>query len=126
MARKLVPRTRAGDTWTEARYWSFIRSALRGAWGRYPVKHQVKLANRKTVKGKKHRFEYNCVHCNGWFQDKETQVDHIIGAGSLKSYDDLPGFVERLFCEAKNLQVLCKPCHQVKTNHERKALKEKK
>ena len=126
MARKLVPRTRAGGTWTEARYWSFIRSALRGAWGRYPVKHQVKLANRKTVKGKKHRFEYNCVHCNGWFQDKDTQVDHIIGAGSLKRYEDLPGFVERLFCESKNLQVLCKPCHQIKTNHERRALKEKK
>ena len=121
MARQMVPRTRANKTWTEARYWAFIRSALRGAWGRYPVKHSVKTANRKTVKGKRHSFEYNCVHCNGWFMDKEVQIDHIIGAGSLKSYDDLPGFCERLFCESDNLQVLCKPCHQVKTNDERKA-----
>ena len=123
MARQLVPRTRAGKTWTEARYWAFIRSALRGAWGRYPVKHQVKLSNRKTVKGKKHHYEYNCVACNDWFPDKEVQVDHIQPAGSLTSYSDLPGFCERLFCESKDLQIMCKPCHQLKTNEERKVRK---
>ena len=119
MARILVPRTRAGKQWTEARYWAFIRSALRGAWGRYPVKFQVKLANRRTVYGQKHKYEYNCKFCNDWFQDKETQVDHKRPAGTLKTYEDLPKFVENLFCEANNLQILCKPCHQVKTNQER-------
>ena len=28
-------------TWTEARFWSFIRSALRYAWNKYPVKFEV-------------------------------------------------------------------------------------
>jgi 5-methylcytosine-specific restriction endonuclease McrA len=83
------------------------------------------MANRKTVKGKKHFYEYNCVACNDWFPDKEVQVDHIIPAGSLKSYEDLPRFCENLFCESKNLQIMCKPCHQVKTNEERKARKKK-
>jgi 5-methylcytosine-specific restriction endonuclease McrA len=28
--------------------------------------------------------------------------------------------MNRLYCEAENLQVLCKPCHKDKTNAERK------
>jgi 5-methylcytosine-specific restriction endonuclease McrA len=38
----------------------------------------------------------------------------------LKCYDDLPSFVSNLFCEADNLQVLCKSCHKTKTAEERK------
>lgn len=119
-----VPRTRAGNTWTEARYWAFIRSALRGAWSRYPVKHQVLKAARRTIKkGTKNTratFEYPCADCGGWFEGKEVQVDHIKPTGSLRTYEDLPGFVSTLLCEADNLQIMCKPCHQKKTNEERK------
>lgn len=43
---------------------------------------------------------------------KHIQVHHLVECGTLKSYSDLPGFVERLFCEAKDLQVICKPCHK--------------
>ena len=123
MGRQLVPRTHAGKTWTKARYWAFIRGALRKAATRYPVKFQTKDAVKRTkpegTPGK-HRFEYQCNHCNEYFPDKEVDVDHIIGAGSLNCYEDLAGFCERLFCEADNMQVLCKPCHQTKTNAERK------
>lgn len=121
--RVLVPRTHAGGTWTKAKYFSFIRSALRQAATRYPVKFQVKNDNRRVVTGKRHRFEYQCVECTKWFQDKEVQVDHVIPAGSLKEYTDLPGFCERLFCEPDGLQIMCKPCHQIKTNAERAARK---
>ncbi len=121
-----VERTRAGGTWTEARYFSFIRSALRLASSKYPVKFQVKAdARRNKPKGAegRHHYEFQCKECDGWFPDKEISVDHIQPAGSLKKYDDLPGFVERLFCEADNLQVLCNECHNVKTQAERKKKK---
>ena len=114
---------RAGNTWTEARYFQFIRTALRGAWTRYPVKHQVLRKAGKPVKGKRHKTEYQCNECKGWFMGKEVQVDHVTPAGSLKEYSDLPKFVETLFCEADNLQVLCKDCHKKKTDAERKAKK---
>ena len=121
MPRQLKPRTRAGKTWTEAKYWQFIRSALRQATMRYPVIQNFKKKGRRSVTGKRHKFEYQCVECKKWFMDKEISVDHIVPAGSLKTYDDLPGFVERLFCEEDNLQILCKDtCHQAKTNKERK------
>ena len=117
MAKIRVPRTRAGETWTEARYFSFIRGALRQASRRWPVKFQVKVAARD---GKRGLYRYLCNHCGLKFKDKEVEVDHIVGAGSLNTYQDLPAFVERLFCEEDNLQVLCKPCHLVKTNAEKK------
>jgi len=123
MPKQLVPRTRAGNTWTEARYWQFIRSALRQAYSRYPVKFQVKKAAERTVEGCRHKYEYQCAECSDWFMGKETQVDHIVPAGKLSSYRDIAGFCKRLFCEADGMQVLCTECHQKKTNAERKARK---
>jgi 5-methylcytosine-specific restriction endonuclease McrA len=46
-------------------------------------------------------------------------VDHIRPAGTLKAYSDLPNFVETLFCEEDNLQIMCKPCHLEKTKAEK-------
>lgn len=112
---------KAGGVWTNARYWSFIRSALRKAWMRYPVKQQALKAARRNNQSdnKRLKYEYQCNACKEWFQGKEVQVDHIKPAGSLRDYKDLPMFVERLFCEPDNLQVLCKPCHAIKTKQER-------
>lgn len=120
-----VERTRAGETWTESRYWSFIRSLLRRGFTRYPVKHQVKKAAARTKKGTK-RFEYQCATCRGWFPNSQVEVDHIKPAGSLKSEKDLAPFVTTLFCEADNMQVLCSACHQDKTNREREERKNAK
>lgn len=112
-----VPKTRAGATWTEARYWQFIRSALRKAWVKYPVRYQVLQEARRPFTGsdKRTKWEYQCNSCKNYFKSKEVQVDHIESAGKLTSYEHLAGFVKRLFCEADNLQVLCKDCHDKKT-----------
>ena len=118
-----VAKERAGGRWSEARYFSFIRSALRKASMRYPVKTDALIASRRPrteASGEgKHTYEHQCATCEFWFQGKDVAVDHIVGAGSLKTFDDLAGFVERLFCELKGLQVLCKACHTIKTNHEK-------
>jgi hypothetical protein len=121
--RSRVPKTRAGGLWTEARYFSFLRSALRRASSKWPVKFQVKNEHRRNkppLTEGRHKFEYQCAKCKKWYQDKEVAIDHIEPAGSLKKYGDLPRFVETLFCEADNLQILCHPCHTVKTAKERK------
>lgn len=119
MAKQRVPRTHAAGNWTKSRYFGFIRGLLRSGFSRYPVKHAVKVESRRKKKNSK-RFEYQCASCNKWFPNSQTEVDHIEPAGSLKEYSDLPRFVENLFCEPDNLQVLCKPCHHKKTQDERK------
>ena len=119
--RKIAPRTRNAGTMTESMFWSFIRAALRNKSRWWKPITQCKMNSRRAYKGplKRQKFEYQCNECNNWFPEKKINVDHIIPAGSLNCANDLPGFVERLFCEAEHLQVLCESCHDVKTKEEK-------
>lgn len=116
-----APKTRCSGTMTEAAFWSFIRSSLRQKSRRWKPIYDCLNAARRPSKSdnKRLKWEYQCAKCKGWFSAKEVSVDHIIPAGSLKSGDDLKSFVAKLFCEQENLQVLCLPEHQEKTNRER-------
>ena len=109
-------RTRAGGTWTESRFWSFLRSNLRLAWRKWPPRAQALKAARRPYMGesKRQKWWYVCAACNHYFKGTDVEVDHIIPCGSMKSWDDLRGFVQRMFCEADGLQILCKPCHKAK------------
>lgn len=117
-----VPKVRNAGTMTESAFWSFIRSALRqkSRWWKPIILCKTKA--RRAYKGpnKRQKFEYKCNECGNWFPEKKINVDHIIPAGSLNCSADLPGFVERLFCEVDNLQVLCTSCHDEKTKLEKK------
>jgi 5-methylcytosine-specific restriction endonuclease McrA len=116
--KQRVPRTRADNTMTEAQFWSFIRSNLRlmsRKWA--PRRHALAACRRPSQsENKRLKFEHQCSQCLQWFPQKQVEVDHIVPAGSLRSFEDIPGFVQRLFCEADGLVVLCEQCHQVKTN----------
>jgi len=116
-----VAKTRNAGTMTESAFWSFIRSALRQKSRWWKPITQCKLQAKRPYKGvnKRQKFEYQCAQCLKWHADKHINVDHIVPAGSLNCANDLPGFVERLFCEIDNLQVLCESCHNVKTQTEK-------
>ena len=115
-------KTRNAGTMTESAFWSFIRSGLRQKSRFWKPITQCKMAARRAYNGplKRQKFEYQCNVCNTWFPEKKINIDHIIPAGSLRSANDLPGFVERLFCEVDNLQCICESCHTKKTEDERK------
>ena len=98
--RSTTVKTRNAGTMTESAFWSFIRSALRQKSRWWKPITQCKLEARRAYTG-------------------PLKVDHIVGAGSLNCADDLPGFVDRLFCEQDNLQVLCETCHDKKTKLEK-------
>ena len=114
-------KTRNAGTLTESAFWSFIRSGLRQKSRFWKPITQCKMKSRRAYKGplKRQNFEYQCKECLNWFPDKKVNVDHISPAGSLRCANDLPGFVERLFCEVDNLQVLCQGCHDIKTKEEK-------
>lgn len=116
------PKVRNAGTMTESAFWSFIRSALRQKSRWWKPITECKMKARRPYKGpsKRQKFEYQCNSCKGWYPEKQINVDHIKPAGSLNCAADLSGFVERLFCELDNLQVLCESCHDVKTKHEKK------
>lgn len=112
-----VPRTRAGGEWTEAAFWQFLRSALRQSSRRWPpITRLVWHHARRPYVGpdSRRKWEFQCAICQGWHKQTDMHVDHIIPCGTLKSWDDLAGFAERLFCETENLQILCTDCHRQK------------
>jgi 5-methylcytosine-specific restriction endonuclease McrA len=64
------------------------------------------------------RGEYKCRHCNKIHSRSEIQVDHVKPVVPVTGWDDWAGFIERLFCGAEDLQILCKPCHGIKSKAE--------
>ena len=113
---------RCGGRLTEAGYWGLLRGALRRQSMYWKVRGDCLDAAKVPYTGdnKRRRVSFVCAICKERFKRDDVQVDHIVPAGSLKTYDDVKGFVERLLCEIDNLQVLCKPCHNVKTKEEKK------
>jgi 5-methylcytosine-specific restriction endonuclease McrA len=72
---------------------------------------KLALARARVSRGK-----YTCALCQEIFGNKFIQLDHINpviepGVGFV----DWNTYVERLFCDTKNYQVLCKGCHGAKT-----------
>ena len=113
-----VPKPYADGKWSQARMMSFIRSMLRQGTMRWAPRNTALQQGRRPNQSANRRlkWEYQCGDCNRWHPRKGIEIDHIIPAGSLRQFDDLPGFVERLYCEADGFRLLCKSCHHTKTH----------
>jgi hypothetical protein len=111
--KKAVVKPRCAGTMTDAQFFQWIRHILRKAsiyWKPISVvRNEAKVQYRGP--NKRQKYAYVCSSCKGEFSAKEINVHHLIECGTLKSFEDLPGFVERLFCEKEFLAVLCKKCH---------------
>lgn len=120
-SRARTPPFKHYPAWSEAKFWSFVRSGLRSCYNKWPAKWDVLKAAKRAYsgEGKRQKWEYQCNSCKDWYVQKEISVDHIIPAGKLNNYEDIAGFVERLFVGADGLQVLCKTCHDLKTKEDK-------
>lgn len=135
---------------TQSQFMSFIRSGLRQVWQKYKLRYQV-LADAKVPNNNLFpstaKQVYKCANCGRYFPANMTRnkkkhnlicVDHVEPAGALKSFEDLPDFVQKLFPKKSGLQVLCNykkemfeefgqpSCHYTKTQEEREAKKKEK
>lgn len=114
--------------WTAARFNSFVKSALRSASQRWPPKYRTLLAARrgKGINPKSGRLAefYQCASCLNLFVSKEVEVNHKTPVVPLTGFDSWDGVVQRIFCEAEQLEVLCKPCHKSVTREENTQRKE--
>lgn len=107
---------------------SAIRSALRRTFSRSPIVQEVMKTVRRErpwykkdgTLASKPRVEFKCSVCNSWHMGKNIQVDHRDPVVDPHiGFIDWNTFIERLFCEAHNLDLICKDCHKIKTDHEK-------
>jgi hypothetical protein len=123
-----------------------VISVIRRLFVRSPIFSAVKKANRRERKVTNKdgsvstalRWEYQCAHCKKWHPEKikgkvQMALDHVspvinpetgfIGFADyidrmfagMKVWDEEKGFDIDIF---KHFQLLCKECHQFKTNSE--------
>lgn len=108
-------------------------SSIKRVWHRHPNRVSVlkaaeirryELKKDGTERSKPYVF-YSCASCGALCKAQKSKaysqahVDHIdpvvpIGR-QLSSWDE---YIERLFCDVSNLQILCSPCHDIKTKSE--------
>lgn len=124
MGRPRGENTRCSGKWTNAEFINFVKNQLRSATRKWkPIQDCKKKAHIS-------RGEYRCEGCKQivpptiYDEDKGRRVtnifvDHIkpiIDPGvGFTTWDD---FIEGLFCEADNLQLLCGTCHKIKSQEE--------
>jgi hypothetical protein len=88
-----------------------VRNALRKLW-LWGDDRKAALKAARVFRG-----YYVCSICR--LPTKEPEVDHVVPVGGTPgargATSDWNGFMQRLFCDAVGLQVLCPICHAAKT-----------
>lgn len=121
--RKKKQGTRNSGQWTEGRFNAFIKSLLRAGslrWGpRYESLKRAFIKNGiNPSTGRKCKL-HKCSGCSSLLPASKLVVDHIIPVvDPVSGFTNWHDYIERLFCEVDNFQVLCSPCHHQKTNKE--------
>lgn len=108
---------------------TLIRTGLRQAFTRSKYKAiflslsrvEIPQYNKSGKLSKRPMVRYLCAECKCLHPSSDINVDHIEKVGSFDCISEIKDFFDRIFCSYDNLQVLCKPCHDVKTKQERKA-----
>ena len=98
-------------------FFTWLRSGLRKMSQRHAPIYEALAAAKRPYVGSNPRQKvcYECAKCKSLVSAKECAVDHRIDCGTLKSWEDVQGFMERLFCSKDGLDVLCHECHDIKT-----------
>ena len=104
---------------TQSEFFSWLRGQFRRAWSRHPVRISYKNSREYPAPpgyyGKAKKL-VDCESCLTPTPKSYIEVDHIESAGSLRSLEDLFGFIQRLLIITwDDLRCLCKPCHEIIT-----------
>lgn len=110
--------------WTKAQFNSFIKNNLRSATRKWAP---INACKKKAHVG---HGEYLCAGCNEivpptiFDEEKNKRVKNIFIDHIIPIIDPEIGFttwdecIDRMFCDSDNLQLLCKKCHDVKSQLE--------
>lgn len=61
---------------------------------------------------------YKCAICETLVPNKQKDLDHVVPVVPVEGWDNFDGVIDRLYAELEGWQVICKPCHALKTGLE--------
>lgn len=108
-------------TMTQGAFNTFIRNLLRAGSVKWKANDNCR------AKARVRRGWYKCAECGRVKQGTvreagkkvvNNNVDHIDPATPITGFVSWDNYIERLFCDSDNLQLLCKPCHKEKCAEE--------
>lgn len=125
-SQKLEPWEAYPELWkTESAFWTYLRGGIRLIWSRNPAKLKWKQSQlQDPPKGYTGRAKKvgQCVYCQNTFAASALEVDHVVMAGALNSWESVTTFVRNLLDTNNNWVLACKPCHKIKSLAERKGI----
>lgn len=101
---------------------TILRSSVRTTWMMSPVR-LLKLEMGRIAdmdESTRTKWLIECEHCNNKFKMPDVEVDHVKGEHKLASLSDVEQFARSILdVTLDDLQIICKPCHALKTYAER-------
>lgn len=100
---------------------TFLIQGLRRLSYRWPGRYNsLKLARIS-------RGQYSCNICKGVFGNREIVADHKSPVIDPKEgFTTWDNYINRMFVDETGFQILCKPCHKIKTQEENSSRVRKK
>lgn len=105
------------------------RMGVRALWDSSTVKRTfhdsrfvlVENTNPKSLKRFPKVKRWECAICKGLFEKSQTEIDHMLGENSCKTFKDAAEFLHSIALprSPEDLQIVCKDCHSIKTYAER-------
>lgn len=123
---------------TEAAFFGKFRAAIRKEWRNSKMYKDVVLAARiPCTDGSRKKWVVPCAECGEvHYLDQRIKVptadgkkmkdvpayqrDHLIDAGSCRTFREVGEFAEKMNCPPEELQILCYFCHDKKTHKKEK------
>jgi hypothetical protein len=96
---------------------AFVISQLRKA--SYKWKYRTDAIKKARID----RGVYKCASCYKLMGPKDFAVDHKDPVVDERGFVDWNTYVPRMICHTDNWQVICKPCHNIKTQQEKESRK---
>ncbi len=95
-----------------------LRSSIRKFWMRADVKLAFLLSHREPdYSESRNIWKHECNKCKEYFKEGDVEVDHIEGEKTFTDVKDALAWLKSLLYVSmyKDLQILCKPCHAIKS-----------
>lgn len=117
---------------TEAKYWEWLRGAMRRIWTDYPLRQEWKNRQLREITQEERDAKLfhpsakkvgQCFYCREWFPGSRLECDHKTSSAGCTSKETAEAFLWYCGGGVGDEWVLtCKPCHKAKTHGERRGL----